>query len=129
MQSTSWRKRSIWHPVIPKRTCIPSVAVASLCNVIRSYLEWLKLSDQFTPVILFFDIAVAHLPSSPACRYKQALESASLLQDSAKSAAGKLRSQEDSFSSHKQAIEDSIEKLRHAQFKLTSWKYAVKLLM
>ncbi len=53
-------------------------------------------------------------------RYKQALQSASSLQRAAKDAAGKLREQQNDFSSHKQSIQGSIKKLRRAQFKLTA---------
>jgi hypothetical protein len=62
-------------------------------------------------------------------RYKQALRSASALQDAAKDAAGKLRGQQNDFASHKKSINKSLENLRKAQFKLTAWRYALKLVM
>ncbi len=88
----------------------------------RSYLKWLKLSDQ------------CGIPSNcgsffadSSHRYKQALRSASALQDAAKDAAGKLRGQQNEFASHKKAINSRIKSLKTAQFKLAAWKYAMKL--
>jgi len=73
----------------------------------RAYLTWLKLSD----------------------KYKQALQSASTLEQAAKDAAGKLRAQQNDFASHKQSIKDSVEKLRQSQFRATAWRYALKLVI
>jgi hypothetical protein len=51
------------------------------------------------------------------------------MQDAAKDAAGQLRSQQNDFATHKKSINSSIKNLRSAQFKLTSWRYAMKLVM
>ena len=63
------------------------------------------------------------------CRYEQALQSASTLEQAAKDAAGKLRAQQNDFASHKKSIKDSVEKLRQSQFRATAWRYALKLVM
>jgi len=73
----------------------------------HAYLKWMKLSDE----------------------YKQALHSATSLQDAAKDAAGQLRQQQDAFASHKHTIQHRIKKLREAQLQLAAWRYALKLVL
>jgi len=68
-------------------------------------------------------------PHTLTIRYKEALHSATSLQQAAKDAAGQLRQQADSFASHKQTIQASIKALREAQLQAAAWGYATKLVL